>query len=680
MGKSKKLSRVLPFFLILFCMFTGCVGQEEEQKEQKDKTISEIPVPGLLEYCIDESGKHYYYTVSGESAIYQCSMDGRQLARFEVTADDGEANTYGFYGEQPPEAADLSGLCIYGDTLYCYRMLKNTLMAVDITTGESQLLTKLKTSGVNKMAAGANSVMLLTFGDTGKILYVYHTDTGGSEQVPVEHPQMFAHAGEDTYWINVLTETGTYGFQKYQADTGKLSELHDSNFTYEVTEMDYDKEAGLMYGRMHSLQYLCFDPENPKNVSRFTAQEIYESPSCFQVAGGRLYTQDREKETVYHFDPTAFVTQNKPLKGYVTSEFAVTEWAGYNIDLEVISWEELALKVLAEDRDYDFVIMTTDMPEATALRDAMAYLPIPEDKIEGYLAECWPCVREGITHEGSIWMLPLEIYARGLVYSEKNLEKYGLSIENMKTMKDLCEAAKLLYAGGESGWYGLRPLQTILLQEYLWKAQKEESMNFDTPEFCAIMEFIREEYTDNDDSSGNYRSSYINLNTWGMVYDDTSDLTYGEQQAAELRKQAAKVYLEEVDGYSWDYEKYAGAEGIRVCSVPGMFGTEEAVQVNGTFLVLNPNSENKEELFDFVADMAETYIANPATCLSSKAERYPEDIVVQDVCELYRKGEMVFGLPEELFTSYYLYVMGQIHDKEEVIKELNRVVNMYYGE
>lgn len=679
MGKSKKLSGVL-FFLILCCLFAGCAGQEEEEKEQKDKTISEIQIPGLLEHCIDESGEHYYYTVSGESAIYQCSMDGRQLARFEVTADDGEENTQGFLGEQPPEASDLNGLCIYGDTLYCYRNLKSTLMAIDITTGESRLLTKMKTSGVNKMAAGANSVMLLTFGDTGKILYVYHTDTKASEQVPVKRPQMFAHAGEDIYWINVLTEAGTYGFQKYQADTGELSEVYDSNFTYEVTELAYDKTAGLMYGRMYSLQYLCFDPENPKNVSRFTAQEIKGSPSCFQVAGGRLYTQDREKETVYHFDPTAFVTQNRPLKGYVTSEFAVTEWAGYNIDLEVISWEELALKVLAEDRDYDFVIMTTDMPEATALRDAMAYLPIPEDVLENYWEECWPCVREGATYNEDIWMLPLEIYARGLVYSEKNLEKYGLSIENMKTMKDLCEAAKRLYAGGETGWYGLNQLQTPLLQEYLWKAQKEETINFDTPEFRAIMEFIREEYKDNGDSSGHYRNSYINLNTWGMVYDETSGLTYEEQQKAELRKQAAKVYLEEVDGYSWAYEKYIGAENIRVCPVPGMFGMEETVQVNGTFLVLNPNSKNKEELFDFTAAMAETYIANPETYLSSNAERYPQDIVVWDVCELYRKGEMAFGLPEDLFTSYYLYVVGQIHDEEEVIKELNRVVNMYYGE
>lgn len=78
--------------------------------------------------------------------------------------------------------------------------------------------------------------------------------------------------------------------------------------------------------------------------------------------------------------------------------------------------------------------------------------------------------------------------------------------------------------------------------------------------------------------------------------------------------------------------------------------------------------------------MSETYIANPETYLSANAERYPEEIVVRDVCELFRNGEMVFGLPEDLFDSYYYYVLGSDLNPDEVVKELNRVVNMYYGE
>ncbi|MBP3577207.1 MAG: extracellular solute-binding protein [Lachnospiraceae bacterium] len=673
-----KKYRFMATVSLLCLLLAGCSKPQEEEKEKKDKTISEISIPGLLENCIGESGEYYYYTVSGESTIYQCTMDGTSVTQFSVAADNGKLNMQGFYGEQPADAADLSGLCIYRDTLYCYRGLNGTLMSVDINTGESQLLGIQETNGIAKMEAGENSVLLLAFGDVGKLLYVYHTDSGMMERVPVDNPVQIAFAGEDAYWINLQDQTGEYCFQEYRADTGVLSEKYRSNFTYELSDMTCSRETGLLYGRLYSIQYVCFDPRNPKAASRFAAQEVYNTPSYLQAAGGRLYIQDREQEKIYHFDPSAFVNQNEPLKGYITSEFSVTDWAGYNIELEVISWEELALKVLAEDRDYDFVVMTTDLAETTALRDAMAYLPIPEETIAAYWTDCWPCVREGASYNDDIWMLPLELYARGLVYNEQNLAKYEMSIGDIQTMADLCAAAKTLHSAGETGWYNLQPMQNHLLQEYLWRAKQGDTVNFDTPEFRAMMEFIREEYKSN--SSTGYRNSSIQFNTWNMIYDENSPLTYAEQVNLEYQRQAARVYLDEVDGYSWDYEKYVGAEGVRVCTAQGMSEEEQPVQVNATLLILNPNTENKEEVLEFVAAMSETCIANPETYLSSDLECYSTDTVVQDVCGLYRNGEMVFGMPDGLFTSYYRYVMGQDLDKEEVIKELNRVVNMYYGE
>ena len=181
-------------------------------------------------------------------------------------------------------------------------------------------------------------------------------------------------------------------------------------------------------------------------------------------------------------------------------------------------------------------------------------------------------------------------------------------------------------------------------------------------------------------SDSGYRDSDVRIHSSSVVYEENSSLTYQEQWAAELRKQAANIYFEEVAGDSWDYEKYVGAEGIRVCAVPGMTEEEQPVQVNATVLILNPGSSNKEELLDFVAAMSEAYLAAPDSYLSADKTRYSDETVVRDVCELYRNGEMVFRVPEDLFETYYLYVMGQESDPEKVVKELNRVVNMYYGE
>ncbi len=685
-----------PVSLLLSCiMLAGC-GEPKDNgvtEPQADKTIHEISIPGILENCIDAEAENLYYTVSGQSKIYQYTMDGTPVAQFAVTADEKEPEVQGFAGEKPADAADLSGLCMYEDTLYCFRSLKNTLMAVDTKTGESRLCGTIEESfGIMKMAAGTGSVLLLQFGTDGLEVWVLHTDTGTWEKVPVNNPVMIAHATEDIYWIEAQDEEGGYYFQEYTANTGVLSEEYTSHFTYELSEMTYSQETGLLYGRYGSIQYVCLNPREAITASRFTAQSVYESPACLQMAGGKLYVQSKDEEKIYYFDPSAFITENKPLKGYVTSEFAITDWAGYNIELEVISWEELALKVLAEDKDYDFVIMSTDMAQATSIRDAMAYAPIPESYVEKYWKECRSCVREAATYNGDIWMLPLNLYARGLVYSEQNLAEYDISMANIHTMEELCMAANTLYETGLEGRYGLLATPANLLQEYLWIAGlgtggngdvpdaentfSKDIISFDTPEFRALLDFLQGEYGTN----AAFRNSYVQVNAWNMIYDETSSLSYMEQYEEEIRKQAGLVYLEEVAGYSWDYEKYIGAEGIRVCEVPGITAQEKPVMVSADILILNPNSANKNEVLEFVTGMSEAYIANPATYLSEDTTIYGQDVVTQDVCNLYEQGAFVFGLPDDLFAIYWDYVWGEETDKEAVIAELNRTVNMYYGE
>lgn len=690
----KKYKRLVS--LLLSCiMLAGC-GETKETglaEVQADKTIHEISIPGILENCIDADAENLYYTVSGQSKIYQYTMDGTPLAQFTVTADAAEPEVQGFVGEKPADAADLSGLCMYEDTLYCFRALKNTLMAVDTQTGESRLCATMEESfGIIKMAAGEQSVLILQFCAEGKELWVLQTDTGVLEKVPVKNPVMIAHATEDTYWIEAYDEAEGYYFLEYIADTGAFSEKYKSNFTYELSDMTYSQETGLLYGRYASIQYVCLNPRVASVAARFTAQSVYESPAYLQMAGGRLYVQSKEEEKIYYFDPSAFITENKPLKGYVTSEFAITDWAGYNIELEVISWEELALKVLAEDKDYDFVIMSTDMAQATAIRDAMAYTPIPEEYVEKYWQACRSCVREAATYNGDIWMLPLNLYARGLVYSEENLAQHGISMGDMNTMEDLCVAANTLYEAGLEGRYGLLATPTNLLQEYMWIAglgtgnnadasdaentSPKDEISFDTPEFRALLDFIQGEYG----TSAMFRNSYVQINAWNMVYDENSSLSYMEQYNEEIRKQAGSVYLEEVSGYSWDYEKYIGAEGIRVCEVPGLTAQEKPVMVSADIMIINPNSSNKEEALKFATAMSEAYLANPATYLYANPDAYGQDIVTQDVCKLYEQGEIVFGLPDDLFDIYWSYVWGEETDKEAVIEELNRTVNMYYGE
>lgn len=387
--------------------------------------------------------------------------------------------------------------------------------------------------------------------------------------------------------------------------------------------------------------------------------------------------QDAGEEKIYSFFPEAFVVDNKPLKGYTTILSDIPDWEGYHIDLEVIPWEELALKVLAGDSDYDFVIMNTNMAEATAIRDAMVYAPIPEECIETYWKQCYPFIREAATHEGDIWMLPLNLNARGLVYNENNLKQCGIDMDEITDMEDLCAAAKKLYEEGKEGKYGLLYPVENLLKEYIWKEQGEESFSFDTEEFAALLDFMTGEYG----VSAPFRNSYVAMYAW--EYPDVENdgtLTVSELYEEQRKVYAEKFYLEEVRGTNWDYEKYLGAAGFHVCPVPGISGENAAAQISADILIINPNAPDPEGVLKYVTDMSETYIANYRRHLSADQSIYPEDDYSKELYDLYARGNIMFGLPEGLFDSYYRYCEGTELNREAVVAELDRKVNMYFGE
>ncbi len=144
--------------------------------------------------------------------------------------------------------------------------------------------------------------------------------------------------------------------------------------------MTYAREEDCLYGMVMGIgEYVRFTPRQADSVTRFQAQHSFDRSGLY-IRDERLYLSDSTVGEVYSFDTTAYITDNAPLKGYVLDLADAPDYAGYNVMLEELSWDELALKVLAQDADYDFVILNTDMPEALALRDALAYEPIPHPR------------------------------------------------------------------------------------------------------------------------------------------------------------------------------------------------------------------------------------------------------------------------------------------------------------
>lgn len=672
-------------WIFLFTILLSACGKETEKTvDIRDTSVQQYEVSGLKEFCVDE--QHLYYTLSGDDSIYQYTLGGEFVQSYEINIDDELEDVYGYLGERPRELDDLSGLCIHGTRLYCYRSIKGVVIELELSTGEQRICGSLpEAATVTKAAAGEDTLlyrMILAEPEGKSTVMVMNVQNGELKELDAEEIISVAGCGENRYWFEGLREDEVY-FQSYDAAADTYSEPYFAHLEYQLSDIGYCMDIGRVVG--YSLgECIALEPQDAEVAARF-CPDVQLNGSAVQLpqfVGKRMYIQNDEAGIIYSFLPEEFMQDNKPLKGYVLNLANVPDWSGYRIDLEELTWDEMALKELAGDSDYDFLVLSTDMEQAAAIRDAYCYYPIPEKRITAYLEECFPYIREAASYEGDIWMLPLRCYAEGIVYREDNLEKYGLSMEDVTSYADISEMAQQLYENGEEGKYYVSNPVERLLQEYIRVAQRNGSsrrIEFDTEEFRGILAYMRSDMG----MGAPCRQSYIQINYADYAYMDREypELTGYELDRLRWKTFLSDVYFEEVSAsVIWEYDKYIGLEGTHVIGFPPFFGEKLPNMVSADVLIVNPNSKNLDAVLDFAETMAERYIQNPECHISSVRSIYPQDTFSQELYEVYQDGEIVFKLPNSLFNEYYEFCWGSEQDVDQMIEEIERTVDIYLNE
>lgn len=681
-------SLFVPLLSSCLMLFGGC-GREEGSREVSAE-VTEFTVENLLEFCVHPESGELYCSLAGESAIYHYDSKGEFVERFPITADEDRELRRISPGMEGYEQ-ELTGLCMDGDTLYCFRSAKNTLLALDLATGADRVCCETDDIQIYRVealentlliqgrfnqeytASVENTVMLLCLDpDTGKLTEL----SAGGPSMGIQPMGITKDEAGGVYWIVGYEEDTGCFLQKYDPKRGTLSERYVTGLQDILYDIVYVPEEKAIYGYvLDTCEYVKLVPEDARAISRFLVRKL--KMPRMQAKGEMLYAQDGVAGKIYAFYPEAYVVKNKPLKGYVLQTSVIGDWLGYNIDLEKISWEELALKVLAGDADYDFVILSTDMPEVLAMRNAMTFQPIPEESIAEYWRDCQPFIREAAVWQGDIWMLPLQVRAEGIIYNEAKLQEYGIEMEQLASWEELWGFAEELYEDGKINYYQLSAPWLHNIQYYTETSVDGDQIEYDTPEFRRLLEQAAV-WEDRD-----FWNSYINIgNEPNMGFPVTEDKTLSPEEREEQRwtNFLSKVYFEQVmNNDTFGFEKYRGKGNFRVCRVPRRSSTDDYVRVAADVLIVNPRSANLEETLKFAADLAAAYVKDPAACLSARPELYGEDGYAQDLLALYAQGRLCFGYPDEIFAPYYDWITGEL-DEEAMIRELNRKVNMYLGE
>lgn len=320
---------------------------------------------------------------------------------------------------------------------------------------------------------------------------------------------------------------------------------------------------------------------------------------------------------------------------------------GYKIERTNFSEEEMdkfALKVLAQDSDYDLCMVDTADAISYNLKENGVFYPLNEvPGIEEYLDACFPYVREAATDEdGMIWMLPIEVGIPGFVMDGDKVSEYDFT-GNM-TFEEYFRAQVAL--------------------------SEEERNQTDTPWVLFLNQFFRQYFVQNDTvDTAVFRDTMT-------LFSEYFDCINGYSAGGDGRP---AIYHCASDAF--DYRAYYMTEFAENKVVYPMPKVTEGDKNSGTclFLAVNPESDRLEEALQYLGDWI-AYTMNQTEKPLFFADRMVgQDTYERSLYELYQNGEISFAIETEI-TEGYRDVIEDVTKLDAYVTETDRKLRVYLKE
>lgn len=320
---------------------------------------------------------------------------------------------------------------------------------------------------------------------------------------------------------------------------------------------------------------------------------------------------------------------------------------GYRIERRNFSEEEMdkfALKVLAQDSDYDLCMVDTSDSISYNLKENGVFYPLNEvPGIEEYLDSCFPYVREAATDEdGLIWMLPIEVNIPGFVMDGDKVLEYDFT--DSMTFEEYFRAQEAL--------------------------SEEERNQTDTPWVLFLKHFFRQYFVQNDTVD---TATFRNTMT---LFSEYFDCINGYNAGGDGRP---AIYHCASDAFDYGaYYMTAFAENKVVYPMPRTEGVEKNV---GTclFLAVNPESDRLEETLQYLGDWVAYTMKQTEQPLFFADRMVGQDTYERSLYEMYQNGEISFAIEAEI-TEGYGDVIEDVTKLDAYVTETDRKLKVYLKE
>lgn len=309
-----------------------------------------------------------------------------------------------------------------------------------------------------------------------------------------------------------------------------------------------------------------------------------------------------------------------------------------------MSWDQLSLKVLAQDRNFDLCMGASDYDSSQTLKNSDSFYPLNDvPGVQEYLDRCFPYVRDAATKEGGmIWMFPFTVWTTGLVVQEEALQEAGIALHDNMTYSELAQVVHglsnsqrrkiyfLPYAGGRA-----------FVRQYLSQHDTlQDNLFLESLQSLSMLYF---------DLSGGRSVTLCEDSTFGMnLYWDAHYMQRYEEQGASL--------------YSYP-KRSAEDKNIMTCY----------------FLAVNPSSSRLSETLSYIANLA-AYLTNRNDILYFEDYDAEPGSFMDQVHELFRDGDIPIAISWDIYGPDFEPMLDGTLPVEEYIKETERKLQFYYGE
>ena len=661
------MKKVFVLCLLLVCMLAGC-GKEEQTSNPQQQEEETYPYAEDFSYAdtvncsaitADANGLLYTATYGSKTQkIHVYDLDGTCVEQKILGASVGDAKLL--------EAGE-GALYLLVPELDCL----NVLYEVDTETWQARKLYSFYEYGYMQNLVRIGDYMYV-FGRlsnpeqkqyeqySNQYLYTYRGEAIGRlsvsaeipelELLPIDFPIDIFSTANNTLGVYGYTEDRGYIIMEYMPETGKVKEVTQKdggNYScFEQCEQGYLSEKSaqrLVYGTMDGAEAEVLNEHI--SASRIIYNAGFLFFKTYQEDVKRIYVKGELKANkTIQFLSSAWI-----------SEADMPYGCGYKMEQMALDAESFALKVLAQDRDFDVYLLSSREGTSYNLKKNGAFYPLNEiEGVQEYLDACFPYVKEAAINEnGEVWMIPVALAIPGIVYNKEYCAEQGVDFTQMDLAEFIDFTERVAVEDSDQIY-----ISHLMLREQLFGQYLQRYDTFDT-------QLLRE-----------YAEHFKKGKSWGFQ-------TLIFKHMNEIPKKTVSDFYYNYIVYQWDLHDYKKKLGdLDIMGLAGVPKMEEGMANTGTltFLMVNPQSEKLEDALQYISDFSKYMLKKKDSLILADETTYTDTPFMKDAYELYANGAIQFEMDFNIYVNpFYEYANGEMA-LEDMIAEIERRRKVYVGE